>query len=168
LLSARPLALPDAAPTRLDPEAGMVAPKLLLVALDAADTGLVLGWAREGHLPAIARILGSGFVARIATPPAVLESAVWPTYLTGATAASHGMFATVKLKVGTYDLEGAMYADRLPYPPFWTRLSQAGRRVAHGIAGRRSGHQLGSSRLVGVATVLVAPAVDRRPGAALW
>jgi predicted AlkP superfamily phosphohydrolase/phosphomutase len=40
------------------------------------------------------------------------------------------MFATVKIKVGTYDLEEAMYADRLPYPPFWAHLSRGGKRVA--------------------------------------
>ena len=108
----------------------MGSPKLLLLAMDAADSHLVRRWAEEGYLPTIARMLGSGVVVPITTPPAVLESAIWPTYLTGSTPANHGMFATVKIKVGTYDLEEAMYADRLPYLPFWAHLSRGGKRVA--------------------------------------
>jgi predicted AlkP superfamily phosphohydrolase/phosphomutase len=105
-------------------------PQLLLFAMDAADSGLVRRWAREGYLPTIARILDAGVVVPVATPPAVLESAVWPTCLTGSSAGNHGMFATVKFKAGTYELEEAMSADRLPFPPFWAHLSQAGKRVA--------------------------------------
>jgi predicted AlkP superfamily phosphohydrolase/phosphomutase len=108
----------------------MGTPKLLLLAMDAADSHLVRRWAREGYLPTIARMLGSGVVVPIATPPAVLESTIWPTCLTGASPANHGMFATLKIKVGTYDMEEAMYADRLPYLPFWAHLSRAGKRVA--------------------------------------
>ena len=108
----------------------MGTPKLLLLAMDAADSHLVRKWAGEGYLPTIARMLGSGVVVPIATPPAVLESAVWPTCLTGSSPANHGMFATVKIRVGTYDMEEAMYADRLPDLPFWAHLSRGGKRVA--------------------------------------
>ena len=73
-------------------------------------------------------MLGSGLAVPIATPPAVLESAIWPTCVSGASPANHGMFATVKIKVGTYDMEDAMYADRLPHLPFWAHLSRGGKR----------------------------------------
>ncbi len=66
----------------------------------------------------------------IATPPGVLEGAIWPTCITGSSPASHGMFSTVKMKVGTYATEAAMYADRLPMLPFWAQLGRAGKRVA--------------------------------------
>ncbi len=77
----------------------------------------------------MARLLASGAVAPIVTPEAVLEGGVWPTFLTSQSPATHGMFAYQQLKRGTYDLEVALHADRLPVPPFWEHLSRAGKRV---------------------------------------
>ena len=108
----------------------MGSPRLLILGMDAADSHLVRRWAQEGYLPTLAKMLGSGVVVPIATPPAVLEAAVWPTCLTGSSPASHGMFATVKIKLGTYAMQAAMHADRLPALPFWAHLSRAGKRVA--------------------------------------
>ena len=108
----------------------MKSPRLVLIGLDAVDGGLVRRWAGEGHLPTLAKLLASGAVAPIVTPVAVLEGGVWPTFLTSSSPASHGMFAYQQLKRGTYDLEVAMYADRLPAPPFWESLGRAGKRVA--------------------------------------
>jgi len=104
--------------------------KLVLIAIDAADAGLVRKWANEGALPTFARLLGSGVVTPIATPVAVLEGGIWPTLLTSSSPATHGMFSFHAVKAGTYDLEIGMYADRLPVPPFWVRMSRAGKRVA--------------------------------------
>ncbi len=108
----------------------MNSPRLVLIGLDAVDSRLVRQWAGEGHLPTLARVLASAAVAPIITPRAVLEGGVWPTFLTSSSPASHGMFAYQQLKRGSYDLEVAMHADRLPVPPFWERLSGAGKRVA--------------------------------------
>ncbi len=104
--------------------------RLLLIGLDAADSTLVQKWAMEGHLPTVARLLGSGLVAEIRTPPAVIEGGVWPTFLTSSTPASHGMFASLKIIPGTYEFEEAMSADRLPVPPFWAHLSRSGKTVS--------------------------------------
>ncbi|PYM53616.1 MAG: hypothetical protein DMD77_26080 [Candidatus Rokuibacteriota bacterium] len=107
----------------------MKSPKLLFIGLDSVDSALVRRWAGEGHLPTMARLLASGAVAPIVTPEAVLEGGVWPTFLTSQSPATHGMFAYQQLKRGTYDLEVALHADRLPVPPFWEHLSRAGKRV---------------------------------------
>jgi predicted AlkP superfamily phosphohydrolase/phosphomutase len=40
------------------------------------------------------------------------------------------MFSFQGLRPGTYDVEIAMYADRLTAPPFWEHMSRAGERVA--------------------------------------
>ncbi|HTU01803.1 MAG TPA: alkaline phosphatase family protein, partial [Candidatus Sulfotelmatobacter sp.] len=104
--------------------------RLLVLGLDAADRDLVRGWAEDGDLPCLAKLLESGVTIPVSTPPAVLEGAVWPTLITGSSPASHGMFATLKIKPGTYEVEEAMRADRLPTPPFWAQLSRAGKRVA--------------------------------------
>lgn len=74
----------------------------------------------------VASLLASGVRIPIATPPAVVEGGVWPTLLTGSGPACHGMFSSVKIKVGTYDLQEATSADRLPAPPFWAHLELVG------------------------------------------
>jgi len=108
----------------------MKTPKLVLIGIDAADSRLVRQWASEGYLPTIARLLRSGVAAQIATPLAVLEGGIWPTFLTSSSPATHGMFSYRTLTPGTYNLDVGMYADRLPVPPFWAHLSGAGKRVA--------------------------------------
>jgi predicted AlkP superfamily phosphohydrolase/phosphomutase len=108
----------------------MATPKLVLLGIDAADSRIVRQWAGEGRLPTLADLLASGVVAPVETPVAVLEGGIWPTLLTSSSPATHGMFSYQNVKPGTYDLELAMPADRLPVPPFWAHMSQAGRRVA--------------------------------------
>ena len=108
----------------------MAKPKLVLVALDAADARLVQHLASEGQLPTFARLFASGLTAPVTTPPAVLEGGIWPTLLTSSSPATHGMISFQAMKPGTYEIENPMYADRLPRPPFWAYMSQAGKRVA--------------------------------------
>ena len=85
---------------------------------------------RSEPLLRIATLMRSGVTAPVATPLAVLEGGIWPTFLTSSSPATHGMLSHLKLKPGTYDLEMGMHADRLPVPPFWIHLSRAGKRVA--------------------------------------
>ncbi len=108
----------------------MTSRRLVLLALDAADSHLVRRWAREGALPTLGRLLDAAVTAPIATPPAVLESAIWPTTITGSSPARHGMFAGGKIRIGTYEMHEGMRPDRLAVRPFWAHLSRAGKRVA--------------------------------------
>jgi predicted AlkP superfamily phosphohydrolase/phosphomutase len=104
--------------------------RLLMLGLDAADGQLLRQWASEGHLPTLARLFSEGRVAKIATPPAVLEGAVWPTLVSGTGPGVHGMFAYAQVDPKTYQLQLGLRADRLPAVPFWVELSRAGKRVA--------------------------------------
>ena len=104
-------------------------PKLITIGIDSADVTLVRRWAHEGYLPTLSRLLRSGVTSSVRTPVGVLEGAIWPTFLTSTSAASHGMFTYSKIKPGTYDMTEAMRADRLPVP-FWMELSHAGNRLA--------------------------------------
>jgi predicted AlkP superfamily phosphohydrolase/phosphomutase len=108
----------------------MANPKLVLIALDAADSSLVREWASQGYLPTFASLLESGVVIPVATPIAVLEGGIWPTLLTSSSPAAHGMYSFQTVKPGSYDIELGMGADRLPTPPFWSHMSRAGKRVA--------------------------------------
>src|SRR6185436_14581182 len=97
----------------------MPRPRLVFIGLDAMDSELVRRWVATGDLPTIASLMRDGFSAPVATPLAVLEGGIWPTFLTSTNPATHGMFSYLQLKDDTYDLEVGMYADRLPEPPFW-------------------------------------------------
>jgi len=108
----------------------MPSPRLVLIGLDAASGPLIRKWVAAGELPAIGSLLESGFRTTVETPLGVLESGIWPTFLTSMSPACHGMFSHLILKRSTYDLEVGMYANRLPVPPFWAHLSGAGKRVA--------------------------------------
>jgi predicted AlkP superfamily phosphohydrolase/phosphomutase len=108
----------------------MTTPRVVVIGIDAADANLVRKWAAEGHLPTLAGLLETALVAPIATPLGVLEGGIWPTLLTSASPAMHGMFSFQSLKPGTYDIENVMFADKLPVPPFWTHMSRGGKRVA--------------------------------------
>jgi predicted AlkP superfamily phosphohydrolase/phosphomutase len=74
--------------------------------------------------------MSNGVVAPIATPPAVLEGAIWPTFITSSSPATHGMFAYLQIKPGSYGVQLGLRADRLPAYPFWYHLSKAGKKVA--------------------------------------
>lgn len=104
-------------------------PKVLLLGLDAADPALLLRWAEEGRLPALASLLPRSRVARMDDLPGLWTGAVWPSLVTGVTPTRHGYYhyhdydprtyATAPFKERGYEVE-----------TFWQRLSEAGRRVA--------------------------------------
>ena len=103
--------------------------KLVLIAIDSADPGLVSRWAASGFLPNIATLLREGAIAPVETPVGVLEGAIWPTLLTSTSAATHRMYAYKQIVPGTYGVEISM-AERMRMQPFWAYLSAAGKRVA--------------------------------------
>src|SRR5713101_6438814 len=103
---------------------------LVTIAVDAGDRRLIRKWAGQGYLPTLAKLMSRGVVARVSTPPAVLEGSVWPTLVTSSSAGAHGMLSYLQIRPGTYEVELGCRADRLPVPPFWAYLSRAGKRVA--------------------------------------
>ncbi|HUO82077.1 MAG TPA: alkaline phosphatase family protein [Gammaproteobacteria bacterium] len=103
--------------------------KLLVIGLDAAEPALLRAWAGDGSLPHLARLLDSAACSEMLAPPGQYAGAIWPTIHTGCSPARHGRYLHTQLKTGTYT-----YAPFLPpdikAPPFWERLSRAGKRVA--------------------------------------
>jgi predicted AlkP superfamily phosphohydrolase/phosphomutase len=93
----------------------MSSPRLVLIGMDAASNPLIRKWAAVGELPAIASLIKSGFSATVATPLAVLEGGIWPTFLTSMSPARHGMFSHFNLKRATFagHRTGDHFADGL-------------------------------------------------------
>jgi predicted AlkP superfamily phosphohydrolase/phosphomutase len=103
--------------------------RVMAVALDAADPGLVARLAAAGEMPAMARLLREAAVVETRAPAGVFVSANWPTIFTATLPDRHRYLCWDEFIGGTYD-----YRETTPEfvrgTPFWERLSEAGRSVA--------------------------------------
>ncbi len=103
--------------------------RVMVLALDAADPGLVRELASSGQMPAIAGLLRDGAALDTRAPAGVFVSANWPTLFTATAPDRHRYLCWEEIAGGTYE-------HRLTDPkwvtgtPFWERLSDAGCRVA--------------------------------------
>lgn len=104
-------------------------PRLLILGLDGADPALLFGWAREGRLPHVARLMGVGAWGPLTStfPPMTLPA--WSTFLTGVNPGRHGIFDFVARRPGGYRVEFVNSTFRTS-PTVFRLLSDAGRRVA--------------------------------------
>jgi predicted AlkP superfamily phosphohydrolase/phosphomutase len=103
--------------------------RLLVIALDACDKGVVRAWAADGSLPTFRRLFADAVQGETSNPAGFFGGTVWPSFSTGLWPGGHGRFCAVQVPRGEY---GAR-----PFPsaaidgvPFWERASEAGRRVA--------------------------------------
>jgi predicted AlkP superfamily phosphohydrolase/phosphomutase len=103
--------------------------RVMVIALDAADPGLVRALARAGEMPAMASFLARAAAVPTLAPAGVFVSANWPTIFTASFPDRHGYLCWNEYVGGTYD-----YRETDPTmvrgTPFWETLSEAGRRVA--------------------------------------
>lgn len=120
--------------------------RVMVIALDAADPGLVRALARAGEMPATASFLERAAAVPTLAPVGVFVSANWPTIFTATFPDRHGYLCWNEYVGGTYD-----YRETDPTmvrgTPFWETLSDAGRRVAildvpHSIARPLNGAML--------------------------
>ncbi len=104
--------------------------RVLLLEVDAGDRDLILGWARQGVLPNVQRLLQRGLWGPSMAVPGFYVGAIWPSFYTGVNPARHGIHSLVQLKPGTYEIFRCLTADHLKREPFWNYLSRAGKKVA--------------------------------------
>jgi predicted AlkP superfamily phosphohydrolase/phosphomutase len=103
--------------------------RLLVVALDSCDVGTMTELARRGRAPTFQRLLEDGARATIRTPPGVFEGAVWPSFWSALSPLRHRLYSARQLVPGSYD-KASTYPHHADGTPFWSRLSDAGCRVA--------------------------------------
>ena len=101
---------------------------IVLLGFDAADPDLVERWAREGQLPAVARLMERGAWARTAGDEMLFEHGIWSTLFSGVSTARHGFHFFWQPVPGTYGLELKRARD-LGVKPFWAQLAGTGRSV---------------------------------------
>jgi predicted AlkP superfamily phosphohydrolase/phosphomutase len=101
----------------------------MVVALDAADPGLVREFAAAGQMPTMARLLREAAAVETLAPMGVFVGANWPTLFTATAPDRHHFLCWEEIRGGTYD-----HVETDPTwireAPLWRHLSNAGRRVA--------------------------------------
>jgi predicted AlkP superfamily phosphohydrolase/phosphomutase len=102
------------------------ATRVLAVGVDAAEPTLVRELVERGEMPALKALLDGGAWRRVESPAHVGSGAVWPTFLTGAGPAAHGVYGEWAWRPEAMGL--ARYRGR-GLEPFWQKLARAGLRV---------------------------------------
>src|SRR4051812_30685801 len=101
----------------------------MVVALDAADPGLVREFAAAGEMPAMARLLREAAAVETLAPMGVFVGANWSALFTATGPDRHHFLCWEEIRGGTYD-----HVETDPTwvrgTPLWRHLSNAGKRVA--------------------------------------
>ena len=98
--------------------------------IEVADPNIMDRWLQEGWMPNLSRIRADGLWTRLASVSNISSGAIWPTFFTGLNPSEHGQFFThMQLRPGTYQIH-KMYADDVPYEPFWVKMQRSGRSCA--------------------------------------
>jgi predicted AlkP superfamily phosphohydrolase/phosphomutase len=106
-------------------------PRTIVIGLDALDLRLVEQWSAAGELPCMTQLLATCPTVKLSTPSRVLQGAVWPSLLTGASPGRHGLYLQQQLRNGTYALTDT-FADHVRLKRFYQHLGDAG--VSCGVA----------------------------------
>lgn len=110
-------------------EPSQPARRVLYVALDACDAGLMVELARGGVCPNVAELLDTGAVVDTVAPYGTFVGSSWMTISTGAAVGSHRYWNWLEVDPATYALRPTTPRESRR-PPFWQHLSDVGRRVA--------------------------------------
>lgn len=98
--------------------------RTLAVAMDAADSRLVLEWAADGSLPTLGALIDRGAVARLSSQTYFGPEPGWPTILTGCMPGKHGAYNWRCIRPGTN--QRVLAPSRAFRKPFWWPLLQDG------------------------------------------
>lgn len=80
--------------------------RTLVIGLESADLRLLEKWVGEGSLPFLASMLRGCPLVTLRTPLHVLQTAVWPSLLTGVSAGRLGRYVLwSQIRNGTYDMQ---------------------------------------------------------------
>jgi predicted AlkP superfamily phosphohydrolase/phosphomutase len=101
--------------------------RLLVIAMDAADGGLVRRWVGEGKLPVLGGLAARGFVHPVESVASRFPDGVWPTVMTGSMPGKTGYYNWRCIRPGTSAMVFAPNAARRRQ--FWELIHDQGHRV---------------------------------------
>src|SRR5712671_2107285 len=103
--------------------------RCLFIGLDALDPDIMRQGAARGDFPAFAQLMAHGRTVETLTDPGTYVGSLWVTLHTGVDPSRHGLYCWSELEPGTYKLRPSDERN-ITVPSFWSRLSEAGHRVA--------------------------------------
>lgn len=103
--------------------------RVVLIGMDAADQALLRRGIEQGRLPTLAAMQAQGAWGVVDELPGFGSGAVWPSFFTGVSPASHGRYFYRQVKPGQYEAQRFGPTD-FKAPAIWDFASAAGRRVA--------------------------------------
>jgi predicted AlkP superfamily phosphohydrolase/phosphomutase len=96
-------------------------PRLLMIALDAADPVLIERWTSDGTLPHLAALRRAGVSGRLSTSARYLAGSPWPTFYTSQPPSRHGLYHDFQWRHETMAF-AAPGRDWVSASPFWRHL----------------------------------------------
>ena len=94
--------------------------RLIMIGLDAADTGLIERWISEGAMPRLAELKARGLMKRLISPIGSSDDGLWASFQYGLTLAEHGRYHW-GTPLPNNSLEMA-YKNEKRYKPFWSNF----------------------------------------------
>ena len=102
--------------------------RVLLIALDGADSELLERWSGDGTLPSLAAMRARGRSARVDAPAGITDDGLWASLQYSCGLGEHGRYHhRQRRRDGTF---GIASVDESMMPRFWDKLSDAGYRTA--------------------------------------
>ena len=103
-----------------------VAPRLVVIGLEAMDRDVVQELIDAGGLPNLARLQREGITAAMGNPPGMLTGPVWATIVSGDHPDRHNRLNWRVLRPGTYRMEYIGPLSEIPVPTMWHTLAEQG------------------------------------------
>lgn len=107
-----------------------MANSVIAIGLDAAEPKLIEKWMEQGYLPHLAKLKQEGAYGRLKSVERYRAETAWPTFLTGCTSRKAGYWGPVKLRDGTYTVDGVGAYQFDQYSPFYALGADAPQKVA--------------------------------------
>ena len=104
-------------------------PRLVFIGLDAADATLIAQRISEHGLPTLEALIAQAVATPVRNPVGLYVGALWPSFFTGASPASHGRYCWKQLRGGTYEDE-FFQIEQIRGESVWQTAEDAGWKTA--------------------------------------
>jgi len=101
--------------------------RTLVIGLDGVPYPMLKGFAEDGTMPNMARLIGAGHLSQMTVTLPEISAVSWPSFMTGTNPGTHGIFGFVDPKPMSYDIRFPNFKD-LKAPTFWETMGEKGKK----------------------------------------